>query len=81
MSETLANLNNAHFANILTLAEELTINPLTPAGWGVMLFSVATVITLLSYCLTKVFALPPVEFEEHVKGPLEIDTHDQIDAD
>ena len=72
-------LANSMFNQVM-LAEDLTAKSLTVAGWGVMLFSICTVICLLSYCLSKVLALPPVEFEEHVKGPLEIDTHDQSDA-
>lgn len=47
----------------------------------VMILSVSSVVTLVSFCLYRVLTLPPVEVEEHVKGPLEIDTHDTIDAD
>ncbi|MCG8447991.1 MAG: hypothetical protein MI725_00230 [Pirellulales bacterium] len=53
---------------------------MNPQGWTVMIISVATVLTLLSYCLYRVFTLPPVE-EESIKGPLEIDTGDTADAD
>lgn len=53
---------------------------LTTAGWIVMIVSVGTVLALVSYCLFRVLTLPPVE-EEHLKGPLEIDTGDTGDAD
>ncbi len=46
----------------------------------VMTLSVGSVLALVSYCLWKVFTLPPVE-EETLKGPLEIDTGDTEDAD
>jgi hypothetical protein len=51
-----------------------------PSGWIVMTVSVGSVLTLVGYCLFKVLMLPPVE-EEHLKGPLEIDTRDTVDAD
>ncbi|MBW3541563.1 MAG: hypothetical protein KY476_14945 [Planctomycetes bacterium] len=51
-----------------------------PAGWIVMLVSVGAVLALVSYCLVKVFSLPPVEMDE-LKGPLEIDTRDTENAD
>jgi len=54
---------------------------MTVGGWIVMALSVSSVVTLLSFCLYRVLGLPPVEVEEHLKGPLEIDTHDTIDAD
>lgn len=53
---------------------------MTPAGWTVMIISIGAVLTLMSYCLYKVFTLPPVE-QETLKGPLEIDTGDTQDAD
>jgi hypothetical protein len=52
---------------------------LTPAGWTVMIASIGTVLSLVSYCLYRVLTLPPVE--EHLKGPLDIDTRDTVDAD
>lgn len=55
-----------------------TINP---AGWAVMIASISGVLVLVSFCLYKVLTLPPVEFEDHLKGPLEIDTRDTSDAD
>ncbi len=54
---------------------------LSTAGLVVMVVSIGAVLSLVSFCLYKVFSLPPVEVEEHVKGPLEIDTGDTSDAD
>ena len=54
---------------------------MTPAGWAVMLVSVGSVLALVSYCLVRVLNLPPVEVEEHLKGPLEIDTGDVENSD
>lgn len=34
------------------------------SGWIVMLTSVGSVVTLLVYCLVKVFTLPPIKDEE-----------------
>jgi hypothetical protein len=51
-----------------------------PAGWLTMLLSVGTVLSLVSYCLYRVLTLPPEEVDS-LKGPLEIDTGDTIDAD
>ena len=53
---------------------------LSTAGLVVMVVSIGAVLTLVSFCLYKVFSLPPVEVEEHVKGPLEIDTGDTDDG-
>jgi hypothetical protein len=53
---------------------------MNPAGWIVMLVSVGSVLALTAYCLLKVFSLPPVE-QEHLTGPLDIDTRDTQDAD
>lgn len=54
---------------------------LTLGGWIVMLLSVGSVLALVSFCLVRVLSLPPVEIEQHLKGPLDIDTRDTIDAD
>ncbi len=54
---------------------------LTLGGWIVMLLSVGSVLALVSFCLVRVLSLPPVEIEQHLKGPLEIDTRDTKDAD
>ena len=50
-------------------------------GWTVLILSVGSVLTLVSYCLVRVLSLPPVEVEETLKGPLEIDTGDTAEAD
>jgi hypothetical protein len=50
-------------------------------GLIVMILSVGSVLTLVSFCLYRVLTLPPVDVEDHLKGPLDIDTHDTIDAD
>ena len=52
---------------------------MTLGGWTVMILSVGSVLTLVSFCMYRVLTLPPVE-EEHLKGPLEIDTGDTQDA-
>lgn len=49
-------------------------------GWLMMSISIATVLSLVGFCLVKVLSLPPVELED-LKGPLEIDTQDTEDAD
>ncbi|NIL97561.1 MAG: hypothetical protein GTO62_10610 [Planctomycetales bacterium] len=54
---------------------------MTTGGWLVMTISVGAVLCLVSYCLVRVLSLPPVEMEEHLKGPLEIDTRDLQDTD
>ena len=62
-------------------AEAAPTGGLNTAGLVVMCLSIGAVLCLVSFCLYKVFSLPPVEVEEHVKGPLEIDTGDVSDAD
>ena len=54
---------------------------MTIEGWIVMAVSVGTVLLLVSYCLTRVLSLPPVEMDEALTSPLEIDTGDTVDAD
>ena len=56
-------------------------NDLNAAGWTVMLLSVGSILSLVSYCLYRVLSLPPVEVEEHLKGITDIDTKDIKDAD
>ena len=68
-----ADLLPAMLAGFILLAEN---RDLTAAGWTVMLLSVGSVLTLVTYCVTRVMRLPPVDVEEHLKGPLEIDTGD-----
>lgn len=53
---------------------------MTADAWIVMLLSVGSVLTLVSFCLYRVLTLPPVEMED-LKGPLEIDTRDTTDVD
>jgi hypothetical protein len=53
---------------------------MTPAGWTIMLLSVGSVLTLVSYCLYRVFTLPPLEIED-LHAPLDIDTRDTTEAD
>ncbi|MEM1305552.1 MAG: hypothetical protein AAGG46_11680 [Planctomycetota bacterium] len=53
---------------------------MTAQGWTMMLVSVGSVLTLVSYCLYRVMTLPAVDVDE-IKGPLEIDTGDTEDAD
>ena len=50
-----------------------------PSGWVVMLLSIGSVLTLVCYCLYRVLSLPPVDVEEHLKGPPDIDTRDTND--
>lgn len=54
---------------------------MTIAGWIIMGVSLTAVVSLVSFCFIRVMLLPPVEVEEHLKGPLEIDTRDTEDAD
>lgn len=54
---------------------------MTAAGWIVMIFSVGAVLILVGYCLIRVLTLPPVEVEEQLKGPLEIELPDVTNAD
>jgi hypothetical protein len=67
--------------SLFTEVENLTPNALNAGGWTVMIISVGSVLALVSFCLYRVFMLPPVDVEEHFKGPLEIDTQDTLDAD
>jgi hypothetical protein len=53
---------------------------MTMGGLAIMVVSVGSVLALVSYCLVRVLSLPPVEME-NLKGPLDIDTRDTIDAD
>ena len=50
-------------------------------GFVVMSLSVGSVLALVSFCLYRVLTLPPVEVDEHLKGPPDIDTRDTQDAD
>jgi hypothetical protein len=46
-----------------------------------MIVSVGSVLALTAFCLYRVMTLPPQIAEEHLKGPLEIDTGDTEQAD
>ena len=54
---------------------------MTPAGWLIMIVSVGSVLALTAFCLYRVLTLPAHVVEEHLKGPLVIDTGDTRDAD
>jgi len=54
---------------------------MTPAGWAIMIVSVSSVLALVFFCMYRVLTLPPQVIEEHLKGPLTIDTGDTEDAD
>ena len=54
---------------------------MTPAGWAIMIVSVGAVLALTGCCLYRVLTLPPAVVEEHLKGPLTIDTGDTENAD
>ena len=54
---------------------------MTLGGLVVMTVSVGCVLTLVVFCLYRVLRLPPVDVTEHLKGPLDIDMQDTVDAD
>jgi len=54
---------------------------MTPAGWTIMIVSVGSVLLLTGFCMYRVLTLPSIILEEHLKGPLVIDTRDTEDAD
>lgn len=54
---------------------------MTPAGWAVMIVSIGSVLSLVSFCLYRVLTLPPEAVGDNLKAPLDIDTHDTVDAD
>lgn len=49
---------------------------MTVAGWSIMIVSVAGVFGLCAFCVLRALTLPPEVVEEHLKAPLDIDTHD-----
>ena len=53
---------------------------MNPFGWIMMIVSVGTVLTLITFCLTRVMLLPPAEVDD-LTSPLEIDTRDTQDPD
>ena len=54
---------------------------MTPAGWAIMIISVSSVLALTAFCMYRVLTLPAQVIEEHLKGPLVIDTKDTQNAD
>jgi hypothetical protein len=52
-----------------------------PAGWAIMIVSVGSVLLLTGFCLYRVLTLPPQVAEEHLHGPLTIDTGDTENPD
>ncbi len=54
---------------------------MTAGGWIIMVVSVGSVLTLVTYCLVRVLSLPPVEVEEPLHGPPDIDARDTENAD
>ncbi len=52
--------------------------PLSPAGWTVMIGCVGLVLGLAGFCFWRVMREPSPS--EHLHGPLDIDTHDRDDA-
>jgi hypothetical protein len=53
---------------------------MNPAGWTIMIVSVGSVLTLVTFCFYRVLTLPASELDE-IKAPLDIDTGDTHDAD
>jgi hypothetical protein len=51
-----------------------------PAGWAIMIVSVSSVLLLTAFCFYRVLSMPP-QAEQHLKGPLVIDTGDTENAD
>lgn len=58
------------------LLAEIVVEPINTQGWIVMVTSITIVLGLMAYCFTKVLRLPPVDVEEHLKAPLDIETGD-----
>jgi hypothetical protein len=50
------------------------------SGWIIMLLSVGSVLSLVTYCVARVLLLPAADIED-IEGPLTIDTGDTRDAD
>ena len=53
---------------------------LTYEGWAIMLISVGSVLSLVSFCLYRVLTLPPADMED-IRGPLDVELSDTEDAD
>ncbi len=54
---------------------------MNPLGWTMMIVSVGSVLSLVSFCFYRVLTLPPAEVEDMNVAPLEIDTRDTKDPD
>jgi hypothetical protein len=54
---------------------------MTGAGWAIMISSISFVLGLTVFCFYRVLTLPPMEVEEHLKAPLDIDTGDTRNPD
>jgi len=54
---------------------------MTGAGWAIMISSISFVLALTAFCFYRVLTLPPMEAEEHLKAPLDIDTGDTQNPD
>ena len=54
---------------------------MTGAGWAIMISSIGFVLSLTAFCFYRVLTLPPMEVEEHLKAPLDIDTGDMQNPD
>lgn len=71
-------------AGVETKETEFTLHTenffLSTTSWIIMLVSVGSVLTLVSFCLWRVLTLPPTE-EESLHGPTDIDTGDTQDVD
>lgn len=55
------------------------MKPLDPLGWLIMIVSLTSVISLTTYCLYRVLALPPDEIGSLDVAPLDIATPDLKD--
>ena len=54
---------------------------MTAGGWMIMIGSVVSILTLVTFCMIRVLRLPPADLETHLKAPPDIDTRDRQDAD
>ena len=62
-------------------AENSLPTTMTGAGWAIMISSISFVLLLAAFCFYRVLTLPPMEVEEHLKAPLDIDTRDTQNPD
>jgi hypothetical protein len=54
---------------------------MTTSGLAIMIVSVGSVLGLVVFCILRVLTLPSEAVEQHLKAPLDIDTHDTNEAD